>query len=258
MDSLEIFQNRGYELLIAKHRGLLDDLKQQIFDRAKGLVPYRGESADEFFNLFHRYELSNTDLNRVRVNLVDVISRELGIPEKVFKCFEDVLLKLVGPDVAAQKLVNLVIQPPADREQAPIHRDAPLNSNYEVIVWLPLVDVYGTKSMFVQDKRNSLKGVEMLKSGRSYAEYCDFSRQGAHDLKASFGEAYFLAAGLTHGCHVNVEPETRWTLNLRYKGLFTPYGSKGMPEFFRIIHLSPLTQVAFEFDRIEHEQRLSP
>ena len=42
---------------------------------------------------------------------------------------------------------------------------------------------------------------------------------------------------LPHGNRVNMENETRWTLNCRFKGLFTPYKDKKIGEFFEPITL---------------------
>ena len=45
--------------------------------------------------------------------------------------------------------------------------------------------------------------------------------------------------GLVHTIPVNVEPETR-SLNTRYKNIYTPYGTKGMLDYFVPLALSPL------------------
>ena len=38
---------------------------------------------------------------------------------------------------------------------------------------------------------------------------------------------------LPHGNVVNKEKETRWTMNCRFKGIFTPYKDKKLGEFLR-------------------------
>jgi len=255
MGSLTNFQAKGYEVFAAEKQELLQELRQKIFIKAREMVGHTGNDAAEFFNQFHQYKLSGADLNRIRVGMVDFCTKELNVARTLFQAFNPTLMSLVGPDVAAQKVVNVVIQPPGDADQVPIHRDAPLNSNFEVILWLPLVDVYDTKSMFIADRERSLMGVEMLKQGKSYQEYGKYTESHSENLKISFGSGCFFSAGLSHGCHVNVEKETRWSLNIRYKNLFSPYGSKGLAEFFEIIQTSPLTRVAFEFDRLDYDHR---
>jgi sporadic carbohydrate cluster 2OG-Fe(II) oxygenase len=245
------FARDGYAVVPALRRGVLDELRAAIFARAKTLVPYRGESLEAFFNGFHAYGLRGTELNAIRVALVETMTRELSVARTLHTVFEDTLAALVGADVVAQKTVNLVVQQPGDADQVPTHRDAPSNSHFEVVLWLPLVDVYRTKSMFAVPRAATAQGLAMLKAGESYEAFAAHAAANGVDLQVRYGEAFLFAAGIAHGCKVNVEPETRWSLNLRYKNLFSPYGAKGLAEYFDVIALSPLSQVGFAFERQE-------
>ncbi len=254
---LETFRHKGFAFVPVDKAGQLDELRGAIFDHAKTLVPGAAETKgtiDSFFNQFHRHGLSGADLNNIRMTMVGFCSKVLRAHRKVFDVFEKPLVELLGPDIVAQKTVNVVIQPPGDRDQVHTHRDAPLNSNFEVVVWLPLVNCYGTKTMFVCDKATSLQGLTLLKEGKPYEEFTRFSETRAVSLVIPYGTALFFAAGLVHGCPVNVENETRWSLNIRYKSLFSPYASKGLAEFFEVLPLSSATQVALDFERLEHER----
>ena len=46
---------------------------------------------------------------------------------------------------------------------------------------------------------------------------------------------------LPHGNIVNVEKETRWSLNCRFKSVFSPYHDKRIGEFFEPITLRPVS-----------------
>ena len=58
---------------------------------------------------------------------------------------------LVGNELAMQLRINLSIQLPCDDSSLlPVHSDVwSGDSPFEVVVWLPLVDCYGTKSMYI-------------------------------------------------------------------------------------------------------------
>ena len=43
-------------------------------------------------------------------------------------------------DIIVQKNVNLAIQMPNDTSRPLFHKDTPLSSKYEVVLWIPLVD----------------------------------------------------------------------------------------------------------------------
>ena len=44
----------------------------------------------------------------------------------------------------------------------------------------------------------------------------------------------------------NLENETRFSLNCRFKGIFTPYGDKKIGEYFEPITLKPMSRLGFK------------
>jgi len=186
------------------------------------------------------------------MELIRYFSEEVNSSRIVYDAFPETLTQLLGPDIVVQKTTNLVIQQPGDPDRVPIHRDAPLNSPFEIVVWLPFVDVYGTKSMWVLDRRNTKTGLKMWQSDSGYQEVSRFADREGEILEVPFGHACMFWPGLVHGVDVNAEHETRWALNIRYKNLFSPAGAKGQAEFFKVLHLSPLTRTALEFEKEVH------
>lgn len=252
MDPLKTFEAQGHALFAADRMEPLDELRTKIFDKAKTLVPHKGEDAEDFFNRFHEYGLTGGALNKFRMDLMSHCNRELKVSRLLYDAFKTSLSALIGPDVVAQKGTNLVVHPPGDREQTPTHRDAPISSHFEVIVWVPLVDVFGTKSMFLSDRAHSFKALEMMQAGRTYKEFCDYIEAHSKNLDVPYGQACFFAGGIGHGCPVNVEKETRWSLNMRFKNVFSPYGLKGVNDYFELLTLSPLARVGFDFEKQEY------
>ena len=51
------------------------------------------------------------------------------------------------------------------------------------------------------------------------------------------GEVLLFNQSLPHGNRVNLEKDTRWSLNCRFKSIFSPYGDKKIGEFFQPITL---------------------
>jgi sporadic carbohydrate cluster 2OG-Fe(II) oxygenase len=245
----DLFRRRGFDIFEADDRAALEALRHDIFARARDIVGGDGNDPEAFFNGFHKRGLSGGDLNAFRMKLVSACTQALKVNRSVFTAFEKTLRALVGTDVAAQKVVNIVVQQPGDADQVMTHRDAPANSHFEVITWLPLVDVYDTKSMFISDLETSATAIAALKNGGTYETFCQIVESTAIDLKVPFGSACLFAAGIAHGARTNTTDETRWALNIRYKNLFSPYGDKGLLEFFDILELSPLSNVAFELEK---------
>ena len=50
-----------------------------------------------------------------------------------------------------------------------------------------------------------------------------------------------------HGNRINQEATTRWTFNIRFKGLFTPYSDKRLGEYFAPIIIRPVSRIAMDF-----------
>ena len=66
-------------------------------------------------------------------------------------------------------------------------------------------------------------------------------------MKVNYGEVLVFSQIYPHGNRVNKEGETRWSMNCRFKGLFTPYKDKKIGEFFEPITLRPVTKVSMSY-----------
>ena len=78
----------------------------------------------------------------------------------------------------------------------------------------------------------------------------DLFRAIEHDVEwidIRFGEVLLFAQSLMHGNRINVEPESRWSMNCRFKSLFSPYADKRLGEFFEPITLRPATRIGMEY-----------
>ena len=249
MMDMERFSTRGYDILPAGNLEKLSGLRQEIFLKARELAGGGSEDAEEFMDNFHQLEIRGPALNTMRMELIRYCTDKLNVGQTVFEAFEDTLLRLVGPDVVVQKTANLVIQQPGDPDRVPTHRDAPQNSPFEVVVWVPLVKVYATKGMYVLDRDKTDVSLGMLQDPDSgYQNQSKFTVDEGEVLDMPFGHALMFWPGLVHAVDINLEQETRWALNIRYKSLFAPTGAKGQSEFFETLRLSPLARLAFDYE----------
>ena len=160
--------------------------------------------------------------------------------------------KLVGNDVLSQRVPNVVFQPPGDPRPTELHRDAPANSPYEVVVWLPLVDCFGTKSMYLLDRASSEQALSTYRSNPDDREaFQAVLDERSVQLSVPYGSALLFWPALFHGSVVNTESESRVSLNTRFKNLFAPLGMKDPFRYFSVLHTSPLTRMGMQFQREE-------
>ena len=61
------------------------------------------------------------------------------------------------------------------------------------------------------------------------------------------GQILLFNQCLPHGNVINRENETRWSLNCRFKSVFSPYKDKKIGEFFEPISLRKISQLAINY-----------
>ncbi len=252
MTFLDEFERFGFAVIPRDHLGTLEELRSSIFAVARRVFDLPDVDPAQGLNQLHASSLTGAELNDRRMRLIGEVNTAVDGAELVFRAFESSLGQLLGPDILAQRTTNLVIQQPGDPNPSELHRDAPANSPYEVVVWVPLVDCYGSKSMYLLPREQTRVALARLTERpddwEGFHEYCLSLARG---VDVPFGHALIFWSGLLHGSHVNREPETRFSLNVRYKSLFAPSGLKEPFEFFRILRTSPLTHLGLTFQRDE-------
>jgi sporadic carbohydrate cluster 2OG-Fe(II) oxygenase len=242
----------GYIVVPADNVAPLNELRDQIFQKAQQIFAAPEKNAADFFDQFHRLGVSGAELNERRLRLIRECTDEINSGTLIHQAFEQTLLALLGPDLLVQRTTNLVIQQPGDPNPSELHRDSPGNSPYEAVVWLPLTDSYGTKAMYVLDRKQTEGAlVELSRMESDWEAFEKHCTSVAKTVDVPYGSALIFWPGIFHGSFINQESETRWTLNMRYKNLFAPLDKKEPFEFFKILQLSPLTQLAIDFQKRE-------
>jgi sporadic carbohydrate cluster 2OG-Fe(II) oxygenase len=168
-----------------------------------------------------------------------------------FRIARPYLETLVSNELAMQLRVNLSIQLPGDDSSLlPVHADTwSGDSPFEVVVWLPLVDCYGTKAMYLlpPDKSLELGRKFVERAGGSSEELYQAIKDDVCWLEVRYGEVLVFDQALPHGNRINEEQETRWSMNCRFKGVFTPYGDKKIGEFFEPITLRAASRTGMAY-----------
>jgi sporadic carbohydrate cluster 2OG-Fe(II) oxygenase len=175
------------------------------------------------------------------MEIIQSINSRKDFRELYFKTVRNYLELLVGNELVMQNRVNLSIQLPGDDSSLlPVHADTwSGDSPFEAVAWIPLVDCFKTKSMYILAPDN-LKKIEQFflkKENKSSSSLYQKIKGDVTWLDVKFGEVLIFNQSLPHGNIINVESETRWTMNCRFKSIYTPYGDKKIGEFFEPITL---------------------
>ena len=144
-----------------------------------------------------------------------------------------------------QQKINLSIQLPKDSSSLlPLHSDTwSGDSPFETVVWLPLVDCYKTKTMYIIPPNKMRVVNEKIKKKVSTDALFSKIKKHVHWIDIKYGQMLIFNQNLPHGNVVNKENETRWSFNCRFKSIFAPYGDKKIGEFFEPITLKPASKI---------------
>jgi sporadic carbohydrate cluster 2OG-Fe(II) oxygenase len=207
-------------------------------------------STEDLLNQIH-ISLPVQKLNSFRLGLMRSINGLSGFREMLFRVARPYLEVLVGNELAMQTRVNLSIQCPRDDSSLlPVHADTwSGDSPFEVVVWLPLVNCYRTKAMYLlpPDRSMALSQQFAQQPWTNSEALFQEIKEDVRWLDVSYGEVLLFDQSLPHGNRINEETETRWSMNCRFKGVFTPYGDKKIGEFFEPITLRAVSRTGMAY-----------
>jgi sporadic carbohydrate cluster 2OG-Fe(II) oxygenase len=192
-------------------------------------------------------------LNEVRLNTYRKMNAAPWFRPTYFGLARSLIETLVGNELAMQNRINLSIQLPRDDSSLlAIHADAfGGETPFQVVAWLPLVDCFKTKSMFILPRR---------KCEAIYKSFTQYEGRGMDSLyrdvekdviwcDVPYGSVLVFSPNYLHGGVINQEPETRWSMNCRFTGLFTPYtgAEKKLGSYYLPITTRPVTKMALKY-----------
>jgi len=237
------FLDQGYIIREASNKDALKQIQKFVID----MLTERGtDSLDNTHEV-----VTINQLNDFRLNVIKEINAQPWLKEAYYQIAKPYLDILVGNELAMQSRVNLSIQLPKDSSSLlPVHADTwSGDSPFEVVVWLPLVDCFKTKSMYLLPPKaaNNISDNFKVHAQGDSEQLFNEIKNDVNWIKINYGEVLIFNQVYPHGNRVNQENETRWSMNCRFKGLFTPYKDKKIGEFFEPITLRPVSSVAMSY-----------
>ena len=240
------FNRDGYVIAPATDRASLDRLRDAMVEAACEFLHIPVPSSpQEFLDTIHE-RVTPAQLNEFRLHVIQRLNSHPWARAAYFNTARRSLEIIIGNELAMQKRINLSIQMPKDDSSVlPLHSDGwSGDSPFEAVLWIPFVDCFKTKSMFLLNPKADANFV---------ANFGEYAKKSAEDLfkavephlqwlEIPYGNVLIFTHTLMHGNRINVEKHTRWSTNCRIKGLFAPYWDKRLGEFFEPITLRPISR----------------
>ncbi|PPR79042.1 MAG: hypothetical protein CFH01_00653 [Alphaproteobacteria bacterium MarineAlpha2_Bin1] len=245
------FLENGYIIRPIANFDALDKIRDTVIQIATDILEIDLPKDKEFFlNSFHDL-IDYKKLNDFRLSIYNKLNSFSWFKSLYYSLAETYIKSLVGNELVIQKRVNLSIQLPNDDSSIlPVHADVwNGDSPYELVMWIPIVDCYASKSMFILPIEEENKISKSIKSFRTSSsdDLFNIIKGNIKWLDIKFGEVLLFSQNLMHGNIVNIENETRWSMNCRYKSLFSPYSAKKLGEFFEPLSIKPVTKLGMNY-----------
>ena len=251
LDLTEEYLRQGYIIRPVADREALDWIRKKFVSLSTQELRVKDEpKAENWLNHIHE-SVPVKELNDFRMKMIGGINVDLDCRKNYFLLAKPYLETIVGNELAMQLRVNLSIQfPNDDSSLLPVHADTwSGDSPFEVVVWIPLVDCYGSKTMYLlpPEQNKDIERTFALDSGNSSEDLYQKISDQVHWLEVKYGEVLIFNQALPHGNRINTETETRWSMNCRFKSVFTPYGEKKLGEFFEPVTLRAASKTGMDY-----------
>ena len=246
------FERKGYVIKKIDNKPILKKIENNFIKFIHSELKIKKRMKFKYLlNNVHKF-LNAESLNSFRLKIIQHVNNSKEFKKLYFIIARPYLDILVGNELVMQNKINLSIQIPHDESSLlPIHADIwSGDSPFEIVVWFPLVNCYKSKSMFILPP-NKYKKFDKTLSKTTKINSSIIYKKIKKDLKwinIKYGQLLIFNQSLPHGNIVNKEKETRWSMNCRFKSIFSPYGDKKIGEFFYPITLRKMSEMAMKYE----------
>jgi len=246
------FERKGYIVQDVRDVKSLENIKKILVNSINKKIKLKKKiEPNNLLDFFHN-KINKKNLNSIRLDIIKDLNKNKKLKELFYLIAKPFLDILVGNELAMQTRVNLSIQLPRDRSSLlPVHSDVwSGDSAFEIVVWLPLVDCYKTKSMYILNpsKLSKVNSIIYKSKKNSSEKLYQFIKKDINWINIKYGQVLLFNQTLPHGNRINNEKETRWSFNFRFKGIFTPYRDKKIGEFFEPITMKKISEIAMRYN----------
>ena len=255
--STKDFIKNGYVVSKIENTQNYSRIEKEVFLIIKKYLNIKKQiNKNSLFNNLHKY-LEIRKLNELRLKIYRELNSKDWFREAYFTLASKTIEGIVGNELAIQNNINISVQMPKDTSsKLEMHADSLSGeSKFQAVLWVPLVNVYKTKSMYIFNKKFSQKTIKNLKNYKYKGMSTIYSNNKNKKKFITLKKGQFLlfSPNLLHGNVENTTNETRISMNTRFKNLFSSYGEKSqigkrIGYFYIPFKVKPITKFALEFE----------
>ena len=253
--TIDQFLEQGYVIFPIEELTILKEIRTWVYEWSIEILGLRERPSEEHFLDHVQDFVSLAGLNVFRLKLIERMAKAKQLRPAVYALARTRIGWIAGNELAMQRNCNISIQLPNDDSSLlPLHTDVwSGNSPYEIVFWFSLTDCYRTKSIFVLPKSSTdrillnFKEYSQLSTGQLFQKI----KNQLVWLEVPYGHGVIFSHILFHGGVVNEEKQARWSFNVRFKELLSPYAIKEIGESFLPITIRPVTRFGYNYKKPE-------
>src|SRR5579872_142702 len=108
------FSRQGFATVPAVNIEPLNEIRRFVCEQAKQcfkLSNINENDPEKFLNDFHKYGISDSNLNAQKLQLIEACNQRNDFGRLLYEAFSTYLDALLGPDLLAQRNVNIILFP---------------------------------------------------------------------------------------------------------------------------------------------------
>lgn len=245
------FLTDGFVMEPAEDRGALDAIRRLVVKTACDWLQCPSPADDGAFLETIADRIPAGRINDFRLAVIAGMNAAPWLRAAYFAVARAAVQTIVGNELCMQRRINLSVQLPQDASSVlPVHADVwSGDSPFEAVLWIPLVDIRRSKSMFLLPPGPTAALHEKFAAiaDKSAEDIFRLAEPDMRWMEMDYGHYLLFNQNLPHGNRINREPETRWSMNCRFKGVFTPYADKKLGEFFEPVTLRAVSRIGMNY-----------
>ena len=193
------------------------------------------------------FSLTDEKINTYRLAAIKLLNKS-EFKNKLIEKICPFMSSILGEDLAYQKNLNLILVPPLDKTSIlPLHADTWTgHSKFELAMLFPLTCITPKQNMFILPLEAWRKHQALFHGTKVLQEITEDLNDSFYYLNLKPSEAIIFWHNLPHGNKINQSQQTHWSINLRFKNIFTPYKEKGLGDYFIPYKLSRFNEFVFK------------
>ena len=254
IDFSKAFYKKGFIIGNIENLNFLKKIENEII---KITLKFLNDKRKNFFleNL-HKY-IEYEKINSLRVNVYKQLNQKKWFRDAYFNLAKNSIENIVGDELVMQNNINFSFQLPNDHtSQLSMHADSLSGESvFQIVLWVPLMNVKNTNSMYILNKKESIENIKNLKKYQSQGMYKIYlnNKKKIKFLTVKKNQFLLFSPNLLHGNVINKENTTRISMNCRFKSLFSPYSKKNhfgkrLGYFYSPLNIKPATQFSLDFE----------